>query len=131
MTDTRRHLLELTAQIVSAYVGNSKLPVTHVPELIVEVSQALRAGTGETGQPEERKPAVPIGASVKPDYIVCLEDGRKFRSIRRHLQAEHGLTPDEYRAKWGLPAHYPMVAPVYSQTRSKLAKEMGLGRKGR
>ena len=124
-------LVQLTADIVSAYVSNNKIGSSELGRLIEDVHTALqRAPVGETApEPEPREPAVSIRRSVNPDFIVCLEDGKKFKSLKRHLQGEHGLSPEEYRAKWGLSRDYPMVAPNYAQARSDLAKSMGLGRK--
>ncbi|AZO75555.1 MULTISPECIES: MucR family transcriptional regulator [unclassified Mesorhizobium] len=123
-------LIELTAEVVSAYVSNNPLPVGELPALIGQVHAALK-GTmgGPVAKPEDLKPAVPIRKSVTPDYIISLEDGKKFKSLKRHLATHYGLTPEEYRAKWGLSADYPMVAPNYAAARSALAKTMGLGRK--
>ncbi|RVD68432.1 MucR family transcriptional regulator [Mesorhizobium sp. M4A.F.Ca.ET.029.04.2.1] len=123
-------LIELTAEVVSAYVSNNPLPVGELPALIGQVHTALK-GTmgGPVAKPEDLKPAVPIRKSVTPDYIISLEDGKKFKSLKRHLATHYGLTPEEYRAKWGLSADYPMVAPNYAAARSALAKTMGLGRK--
>lgn len=125
------HVLALTAQIVSAQVRGNKLNAAELPRLIRAVSGALdglaRPPTeADVPQPE---PAVPVRRSVRPDAITCLVCGRRFKAIKRHLAADHGLTPDEYRARWGLPADYPMVAPDYADTRSRLAKQAGLGRK--
>ena len=122
-------LVELTARIVSAYVSNNTIVASDLPQLINETHAALSRATGNSIQPEreELKPKVPIRKSVMPDYIICLEDGKKFKSLKRHLSVHFGLTPDEYRAKWGLPADYPMVAPNYAAARSHLAKQMGLG----
>jgi predicted transcriptional regulator len=124
-------LIELSTEIVSAYVSHNSVSVTDLPKLITEVHGALRAlQNNEVQAPvEELKPAVPIRKSVAPDYIICLEDGKKFKSLKRHLRTHYNLSPEEYREKWGLPADYPMVAPSYSATRSKLAKDNGLGRK--
>ncbi len=125
-------LIELSADIVCAYVSNNALSTTDLPKLIADVHLALKAlqQSGEVPEPaEELKPAVPIRKSVAPDYIVCLEDGKKFKSLKRHLRTHYNLSPEEYREKWGLPADYPMVAPNYSATRSRLAKDNGLGRK--
>jgi predicted transcriptional regulator len=124
-------LIELSTEIVSAYVSHNSVSVTDLPKLIAEVHGALRAlQNNEVHAPvEELKPAVPIRKSVAPDYIICLEDGKKFKSLKRHLRTHYNLSPEEYREKWGLPADYPMVAPSYSATRSKLAKDNGLGRK--
>ncbi|MET3524531.1 MucR family transcriptional regulator [Mesorhizobium abyssinicae] len=130
LSDETINLIELTADIVSAYVSKNPVPVASLPELISSVNSSL----SKIGQPTElekpaQAPAVNPKRSVFPDYIVCLEDGKKFKSLKRHLGVHYGLTPDEYRKKWGLPADYPMVAPNYAATRSALAKTMGLGRK--
>lgn len=124
-------LIELTADVVSAYVSNNPVPAGELPALIGQVHAALKGTANRVTpeKPEALKPAVPIRKSVTPDYIISLEDGKKFKSLKRHLSTHHGLTPDEYRAKWGLPADYPMVAPNYAASRSALAKTMGLGRK--
>ncbi|MDX8503097.1 MucR family transcriptional regulator [Mesorhizobium sp. VK4C] len=128
--DNTSTLIELTAEVVSAYVSNNPVPVGDLPALIDRVHGALKsAGGGAAEKPEALTPAVPIRKSVTPDYIISLEDGKKFKSLKRHLSVHYGLTPDEYRAKWGLPADYPMVAPNYAAARSSLAKSMGLGRK--
>ncbi|RWG71412.1 MAG: transcriptional regulator [Mesorhizobium sp.] len=127
--NSRSQLIELTADIVSAYVGNNPVPVGSLPELIASVNLSLLK-IGGSAEPEtpDREPAVNPKRSVFPDYIICLEDGKKFKSLKRHL-ALHGLTPDEYREKWGLARDYPMVAPNYAAQRSALAKSSGLGRK--
>jgi len=124
-------LIELSAEIVSAYVSHNALSPTDLARLIVEVHGTLKGlQSNEAPEPaEELKPAVPVRKSVAPDYIVCLEDGKKFKSLKRHLRTHYNLSPEEYREKWGLPADYPMVAPNYSATRSRLAKDNGLGRK--
>ncbi|MER8748040.1 MucR family transcriptional regulator [Mesorhizobium sp. M1050] len=124
-------LIELTADVVSAYVSNNPVPVSDLPALIGQVHAALKgtAGSVSAEEPEALRPAVPVKKSVTPDYIICLEDGKKFKSLKRHLSTDFGLTPDEYRAKWSLSADYPMVAPNYAATRSAMAKTMGLGRK--
>ncbi|MER8823287.1 MucR family transcriptional regulator [Mesorhizobium sp. M0991] len=124
-------LIELTADVVSAYVTNNPVPVSDLPALIDQVHAALKGTIGNVSAeiPEALKPAVPIRKSVTPDYIICLDDGKKFKSLKRHLSSRYGLTPDDYRAKWGLGADYPMVAPNYAASRSALAKTMGLGRK--
>lgn len=124
-------LINLTTDIVSAYVSNNPVPVADLPSVIGQVHSALKSlesGAAEK-EPEQLKPAVPIKKSVTPDYIICLDDGKKFKSLKRHLSTQYGLSPDEYRAKWQLPADYPMVAPNYAAARSALAKTMGLGRK--
>jgi len=124
-------LIDLSTEIVSAYVSHNALSVTDLPKLIADVHAALRGlRSGSAPEPvEELKPAVPVKRSVAADYIVCLEDGKKFKSLKRHLKTHYDLTPEQYREKWGLPADYPMVAPSYSATRSRLAKDNGLGRK--
>ncbi|KAA3441919.1 MucR family transcriptional regulator [Mesorhizobium sp. SARCC-RB16n] len=124
-------LIELTADVVSAYVSNNPVPVGELPALIGQVHAALKgtAGGVASAKPEALNPAVPIKKSVTPDFIICLEDGKKFKSLKRHLSTDYGLSPNDYRAKWGLPADYPMVAPNYAAARSALAKTMGLGRK--
>ena len=131
--DSHNHagsLIALTADIVSAYVSKNAVPVASLPELIESVNSSL-ARIGQPVEPEKpaQLPAVNPKRSVTPDYIICLEDGKKFRSLKRHLTTHFGLTADEYREKWGLPRDYPMVAPNYSESRSALAKSMGLGRK--
>lgn len=124
-------LIELTADVVAAYVSNNPVQIGDLPNLIADVHAALArvGGAAEPAPAEKPKPAVNPKRSVFDDYIVCLEDGKKFKSLRRHLGVHYGLTPDEYRAKWGLPRDYPMVAPNYAAARSALAKTMGLGRK--
>lgn len=126
-------LVDLAADIVSAYVSNNTVPVSELPNLIAEVHRALsntRAGRIEPA-PEPLKPAVNPKKSVFPDHIVCLEDGKKFKSLKRHLRTHYDLSPEEYREKWGLPVDYPMVAPNYAAARSALAKKMGLGQQRR
>ena len=124
-------LVELTADIVSAYVSNNTVVPADLPSLIADVNAALGQAAARTAEPvkEELTPAVPIKKSVTPDYIICLEDGKKFKSLKRHIRSKYDLSPNEYREKWGLPHDYPMVAPNYSAARSKLAKKLGLGRK--
>ena len=122
-------LLTLTAQIVAAYSGNNTVAGTEIPSLIQQVYLALAGLGGEPPAPEQREPAVPIKRSVFPDYIVCLEDGKKLKMLKRHLQTAYNMTVDQYRDKWGLPPNYPMVAPNYAEHRSSLAKKIGLGRK--
>ena len=124
-------LLELTVQIVSAHVGKNQIAPAGLPALIEQVHAALRS-VGQEPAPqaaEKQQPFVPAKRSIFPDYIVCLEDGRKLKTLKRHLRSTFGLSPDQYREKWGLAADYPMVAPNYAQHRSRLAKELGLGRK--
>jgi predicted transcriptional regulator len=126
-------LIELTADIVSAYVGNNSVPSGEIPNLIGQIYSALkRVSGGQTAAAAEQlKPAVPIKRSVTPEYIVCLEDGLKFKSLKRHLRSRYNMTPDQYREKWGLPPDYAMVASNYAATRSQLAKQMGLGQQRR
>jgi predicted transcriptional regulator len=124
-------LIELTADIVSAYVSNNSVIRADLPDLIDQTSTALSKVASKASQPliAELNPAVPIKKSVTPDYIICLEDGKRFKSLKRHLRNSFDLTPDEYREKWGLAYDYPMVAPNYAAARSALAKKLGLGRK--
>jgi len=130
--DSQDMLLTLTADIVAAHVSNNIVAVADLPDLIGRVHVALSGLGAKVEAPvEEQKPAVSIRSSVKPDYIVCLEDGKKLKMMRRHLMTHYGMTPDDYRAKWGLPKDYPMVAPDYAEKRRALAKEIGLGTKGR
>jgi predicted transcriptional regulator len=131
--DDRSEIIEMTADIVSAFVSNNSVPATEVPALIQSVHRAL-SGVSSSTEPAEiapREPAVPLKKSVNPDFIVCLEDGRKFKSLKRHLRTKYNMSPEEYRSKWGLPKDYPMVAPNYAKARSDLAKQMGLGQGGR
>jgi predicted transcriptional regulator len=125
--------ISLAAEIVSAYVSNNSLPVADLPSLIGSVHEALsKTATSGTEKPAEAQtPAVPIKKSVTPDYIICLEDGKRFKSLRRHLRTTYDLTPEQYRAKWNLPTDYPIVAPNYAKARSELAKVMGLGQQRR
>jgi MucR family transcriptional regulator, transcriptional regulator of exopolysaccharide biosynthesis len=130
-TMDKDNLIELTAEIVSAFVSSHKIESADLTSLIKDIHAALHrtaAGTVEL-EAEPLKPAVAVKKSVTSDYIVCLEDGHKFKSLKRHLRTHYDLTPEEYRAKWGLPADYPMVAPNYAKARSALAKQMGLGQK--
>ena len=131
MTDqsARPNYLKLAAEIVSAYVVNNSLPHNELPTLLRAVHEALnRTAAGKVEEPAAApKPAVAVKKSVTPDYIVCLEDGKKFKSLKRHLRTQYSMTPEQYREKWGLPADYPMVAPNYANTRSELARSMGLG----
>ncbi len=123
-------LITLTADIVAAHVSNNSVAVSDLPILISNVHGALSGLGGAVEVPEQRpEPAVSIRASIKPDYIVCLEDGKKLKMLKRHLMTHYGLTPDQYRARWGLAADYPMVAPNYAETRRTLAVKIGLGRK--
>jgi predicted transcriptional regulator len=120
-------LVEMAADIVAAYVSANDVAADKVPDLIRTVYSALEASSAVQPVQAPLEPAVPIKKSITPDFIVCLEDGKRFRSLKRHLRTKFNLTPEEYRAKWGLPADYPMVAPSYAQARSKLAIDMGLG----
>lgn len=125
--------IELTAGIVSAYVSNNPVGTAEIPALINQVHAALmRVSAGQAELPAEPlKPAISVKKSITPDHIVCLEDGKKFKSLKRHLRTQYGLSPEQYREKWGLPADYPMVAPRYAEARSQLAKQMGLGQQRR
>jgi predicted transcriptional regulator len=127
----KTELVELTAEIVSAYVSNNTVVASDLPSVIQNVFDALSRASSTTGQAsrEELRPAVPIKKSVTPEYIICLEDGKKFKSLKRHLRTHYNLTPEDYREKWGLPHDYPMVAPNYAAARSDLAKRMGLGQR--
>ena len=131
-TLTRHELLILTSEIVSAYASNATVEATTVPDLIGSVFAKLSAlAVGQDAVPETLTPAVPIRRSVTDDYIICLEDGKKLKMLKRHLMISYGLTPEEYRVKWGLRSDYPMVAPNYAAKRQELAKKIGLGRRGR
>jgi predicted transcriptional regulator len=124
-------VLSLTAQIVSAHVSNNSVTPDALPALIQDVYRTL-AGVGrEPVQPEKPQPAVPVKKSVFPDYLICLEDGKKLKMLKRHLKTAYDMTPDQYRERWGLPPEYPMVAPNYADHRSNLAKKIGLGTKPR
>jgi predicted transcriptional regulator len=125
--------IDLAADIVSAYVSNNTITTSDLPRLIGDVHFALLrvAGSPSDGHSEMLKPAVPIKKSIAPDYLVCLEDGKKFKSLKRHLRTQYNMTPEDYREKWGLPNDYPMVAPNYAAARSALAKKMGLGQQRR
>ncbi|MBO1327631.1 MucR family transcriptional regulator [Acetobacter suratthaniensis] len=131
MTDTADYspVLELVSEIVAAYVSNNQVEATAIPVLIKDVYQALKTAELPQSEPEKLQPAVPVKRSVFPDYIVCLEDGKKLKMLKRHLQSAYNMTPEQYRERWGLPADYPMVAPNYAERRSTLAREIGLGRK--
>jgi len=132
MTDTvdmNETLITLTADIVSAHVSNNSVAVSDLPLLIQNVHSALSDLEEANAEDEMPEPAVSIRSSIKPDYIVCLEDGKKLKMLKRHLMTHYGMTPDEYRQRWGLPADYPMVSPNYAEKRRKLAKKIGLGRK--
>ncbi len=135
MSDTaaNANYIELTAEIVSAYVSNNTVPASEIPSLINQVHAALARVSGNSGDAaaEPLKPAVSVKKSITPEHIVCLEDGKKFKSLKRHLRTQYNMTPEQYREKWGLGADYPMVAPNYAAARSQLAKEMGLGQQRR
>jgi predicted transcriptional regulator len=125
-------LVTLTADIVAAHVSNNSVAISDIPLVIRSVHDALAGlASGSEPEPEPQQPAVSVRASVKPDYIVCLEDGKKLKMMRRHLMTRYGMTPEDYRAKWNLPKDYPMVAPNYAEKRRALAKQIGLGTKGR
>ena len=125
----RADLVELTAEIISAYVSNNTVVPEALPGVIADVHEALSKAARRIGpaEREELRPAVAVKKSVTPDYLICLEDGKKFKSLKRHLRTHYNLSPEEYREKWGLPHDYPMVAPSYAAARSQLAKQMGLG----
>lgn len=134
MTDenTRQELLALTSEIVSSYLSNNTMPAAEIPAVIEQVFKTLANVSSESHVLADRpQPAVPIKKSVTPDYIVCLEDGKQLKMLKRHLKTAYNMSPEQYRERWGLPADYPMVAPNYAQKRSRLAKDIGLGTKGR
>ncbi|KWV57950.1 MucR family transcriptional regulator [Bradyrhizobium macuxiense] len=134
MSDTSgKNPVELTANIVSAYLSNNPTPASDIPGLISQVHAALlRVSSGRNDAPlEPAKPAVSMKKSITPEYLVCLEDGKRFKSLKRHLRTQYNMTPEQYRDKWSLPADYPMVAPNYAVARSQLAKKMGLGQQTR
>ena len=126
-------LIEFTTDIVSAYVGNNAVTTSDLPGLIGDIYAALSKAANTEPEPasEPLKPAVSIRTYLSDDYLICLEDGKKFKSLKRHLRTHYDMTPEQYREKWGLPPNYPMVAPNYAQARSKLAKKIGLGQKSR
>jgi predicted transcriptional regulator len=130
--ESQEFLATLTADIVSAHVSNNSVSTGDLPVLIQSVFASLSGlGTAPVVVEEKQQPAVSVRSSIKPDFIVCLEDGKKLKMLKRHLMTHYGMTPDDYRAKWGLPADYPMVAPNYAEQRRSLAKQIGLGTKGR
>ncbi|WP_296815774.1 MucR family transcriptional regulator [Brevundimonas sp.] len=131
--DDKSEIIEMTTHIVSAYLGNNRIHAAEVPSLIQIVHRARASvATGEDTTPQApQEPAVSVRKSITPDFLICLEDGRKFKSLKRHLRTKYDMSPEEYRAKWGLPKDYPMVAPNYAKARSDLAKQMGLGQGGR
>ncbi len=126
-------LLKMTAEVSASYFGNNMVPTAQIPDVIKSVYSSLAAidGSAEAANQPPQKPAVPIRRSVTPDFVICLEDGKKLKMLKRHLRTTYNLTPEEYRAKWGLAADYPMVAPNYAKQRSNFAKKIGLGRKPR
>jgi predicted transcriptional regulator len=124
-------LLELTTEIVSAHVGNNSVAMSELPQLIQDVYKSLHAVGTTPAAAERPQPAVPIKKSISPDFVICLEDGKKLKMLKRHLKTAYNMTPDEYRERWGLPSDYPMVAPNYAKHRSNLAKKIGLGTKPR
>jgi len=131
--DDKSEVIEMTADIVSAYVGNNSVAAADLPALIHSIHRAL-TGVLTVEAPTEaapKEPAVPVKRSITPEYLICLEDGRKFKSLKRHLRTKYNMSPEDYRAKWGLAKDYPMVAPSYAKARSDLAKQMGLGQGGR
>ena len=134
MTDAAgKSFVDLTANIVSAYLSYNPTPASEIPNLISQIHAALlRVSSGRSeAPPEQAKPAVSVKKSIHPDYLICLEDGKKLKMLKRYLRSRYGMSPEEYRAKWGLPPDYPMVAPNYAVARSQLAKEMGLGQQRR
>ncbi len=128
----REELLGLTSQIVSAHVSNNTVAVVDLPGLIEQVYKTLTAvGSGAEGAGDRPTPAVPAKRSITPDFLICLEDGKKLKMLKRHLKTAYNMTPEEYRERWGLPPDYPMVSPNYAKQRSKLAKQIGLGTRSR
>ncbi len=128
----RGELLRMTTQVVSAYVGNNPVAESQISDVIQSVYGSLEGlGSGALGLQTKLRPSVPVKRSITPDHIICLEDGKKLKMLKRHLRTTYNLTPEEYRAKWGLPADYPMVAPNYAKQRSAFAKEIGLGKRKR
>ena len=132
-TNSNANFIALTAEIVSAYVSNNTVPAGEIPGLISQVHTALSRVSGKPadGASEPLKPAISVKKSITPEHIVCLEDGKKFKSLKRHLRTQYNMTPEQYREKWGLSSDYPMVAPNYAAARSQLAKQMGLGQQRR
>ncbi len=124
-------VLELTTEIVASYVSNNSVATSDLPGVIQDVYKTLTGLGTQAAQPDRPKPAVPVKKSINPDFIVCLEDGKKLKMLKRHLKTAYNMTPEEYRERWGLPADYPMVAPNYAKHRSSLAKKIGLGTKPR
>ena len=130
-TINRGEILALTTEVVSSHVSNNATDQESLPQLIQSVFDKLKALASDEPAPTDLTPAVPIRKSITDDHIVCLEDGKKLKMLKRHLMTAYGMTPEEYRAKWGLKADYPMVAPAYARKRQELAKKIGLGRKPR
>ena len=133
MNEKSSNYIELTADIVSAYVSNNTVPASDISVLISQVHSALLRVSNGQGEvvSETLKPAIAVKKSITPEYLICLEDGKKFKSLKRHLRTQYNMTPDQYREKWSLPPDYPMVAPNYAIARSELAKQMGLGQQRR
>jgi predicted transcriptional regulator len=131
--DDKAEIIEMTAEIVAAYVENNTIALGDLPSLIQSVHRALASVSSgvDAAEVAPKEPAVPIRRSITPDHLVCLEDGRKFKSLKRHLRTKYNMSPEDYRSKWGLAKDYPMVAPNYAKARSELAKQMGLGQGGR
>lgn len=129
----REEVVRLTADVIAAYVSNNEVPASELPDLIRSVHASLGGiGSAEAAAPaEKQKPAVPVKRSITPDYIICLEDGKRLKMLKRYLRSHYDMSPEEYRAKWNLPPDYPMVAPNYSKQRSQFAKDIGLGTGGR
>jgi Predicted transcriptional regulator len=128
-SDTQAMLIQMTSEVVAAYVSNNPVQANDLPNVISRVHSTMRdLSFGHVEEmPKETNPAVSVRKSITPDYLVCLEDGKRFKSLKRHLRSKYNLSPEEYREKWGLPSDYPMVAPNYAKQRSELAKKMGLG----
>lgn len=134
MSQINTDFIDLTASIVSAFVANNSVPASDLPALIASTHAAILALDGNAApavEPEKLVPAVSVKKSITPDFLICLEDGKKFKSLKRHLRTAYNMSPEEYRAKWSLPNDYPMVAPAYAEARSSLAKKMGLGQQRR
>jgi hypothetical protein len=131
--EEKSSIVDMTTDIVAAYVGNNVVSTADLPALIQSIHRALTGvvAGGEVKEVAPKEPAVPLKRSITPDFLICLEDGRKFKSLKRHLRTKYNMSPEDYRAKWGLPKEYPMVAPNYARARSDLAKQMGLGQGGR
>lgn len=128
-SDIQAHLIQMTSEVVAAYVSNNPVQANDLPNVIERVHATIRdlSGSPMEAAPKEVTPAVSVRKSITPDYLICLEDGKRFKSLKRHLRSKYNLSPEEYREKWGLPSDYPMVAPNYAKQRSDLAKKMGLG----